>query len=145
MPKNNLNVAILAIGALVGAASCYLVMQMYQTSSNRLSSPSAFYLGVKVSFTSEDDKLTFQSDFSKLAEFVRDFEPQTLSYELLQSDKDPLHIYIMERYKNKKAYLEIHKQSKEFIEFRARFQKMIESKSVIVDGQSYVETGIGFV
>lgn len=143
--KSSSNVAALAAGAIVGAILYCLVRSASQSTNSRSTAPNAFFLGVKVVFPSEDDKHTFRTDFENLAKFVREFEPQTLSYELLQSDKDPLHMYILERYKDKRAYLDIHKQSKPFLEFRARFQKMIEEKGVLVDGQSYLETGIGFL
>jgi quinol monooxygenase YgiN len=75
---------------------------------------------------------------------VRSKEFSTVSYEILQSDKDRLQIFILERYKDKAAYLETHKSSSEFIAFRAKFQTMIDSGTK-VDGASYVESGIGFI
>jgi hypothetical protein len=41
--------------------------------------------------------------------------------------------------------LEVHKTSKEFLKFREHVRQMTESGAVTLDGQSYIETGIGFV
>ena len=101
-------------------------------------------IGVKISFPTAQDKDTFIADFTPVAEYVRQHEPTTISYELLLSDKDDLHIYIMERYVNKQAYLEVHKKSSEFLSFREKFQKLINGGTK-VDGESYIESNIGFV
>jgi quinol monooxygenase YgiN len=102
------------------------------------------YIGVKIVFPTIEAKETFINDFIPVAEYVRKYELTTISYELLLSDKDKLLIYILERYVNKKAYLEIHKKSNEFLTFREKFQKLINDGAK-VDGESYVETNIGFV
>ena len=62
----------------------------------------------------------------------------------MQSDKNNLQLYILERYLNKDVYLNIHKKSTEFLEFREKFQRLITS-GTIVEGESYYESGIGFV
>lgn len=139
----NSNIIIFASGLVIGALGCLLLARFIQPSS-RYVAPEAFFLGVKVVFPNESDKATFESEFEILARYVRKSEPGTLSYELLQSDKRPLQIYILERYRTKDDYLEVHKRSKPFIEFREKFQRMIDNGAV-VEGDSYLETGIGFV
>ncbi len=104
----------------------------------------AFYLGVAITFPSNEDKETFVELFKPMAKYVEDFELGTLSYQLQQSDKDPLRVHVLERYKDKDYYLNVHKTSKEFLAFRAELQKLFD-KGAKVEGQSYIETDIGFI
>ena len=83
--------------------------------------------------------------FKPLAHYVATYEPGTVSYDLLQSEKDPLRIYLVERYIDKVAYLEVHKKSKEFISFRAKLQKMQDDKLVYLEGDSFIESNVGFI
>jgi quinol monooxygenase YgiN len=72
----------------------------------------AFDLIVALTFKSTRDKTTFVSMFSSLAEYIRLNEPTTLSYELAESDKDPLRVVIIERYVDKvKIHNSMHKCS----------------------------------
>ena len=105
----------------------------------------AFYLGVVVRFTNDQEKQKFINIFTPVAKYVKEKEFGTLSYELLNSDKDPLQILISERYKDKDYYLNVHKTSSEFLSFREKFQEMITNKNAVVDGHSYIESGIGFM
>lgn len=104
----------------------------------------AFFLGVAITFPSNEDKETFIKLFKPMAKYVEDFELGTLSYQLQQSDKDPLRVQILERYKDKDYYLNVHKTSKEFLTFRAELQKLFDNGAK-VEGQSYIETDIGFM
>ena len=53
------------------------------------------------------------------AQWIKENEPTTLSYQLMQSDKDPLQVCILERYADKSdAYAIAHKTSPEFFKFR---------------------------
>ena len=61
----------------------------------------------------------------------------------MESDKNPLQVLILERYINKAAYLEVHKSTPEFIEFRKKLTDM--SSTMTMDGHSYIETNIGFI
>src|SRR5687767_12888079 len=82
----------------------------------------AFVLGVNVKFKSIEDKEEFKNLMRPMAKYVAKYELDTISYEVLDSDKDSTLIYILERYKNKHAYTDVHRQSKEFIDFRQKFQ-----------------------
>lgn len=104
----------------------------------------AFYLGVAITFPSNEDKETFIELFKPMAKYVEDYELGTLSYQLQQSDKDPLRVHVLERYKDKDYYLNVHKTSREFLAFRAELQKLFD-KGAKVEGQSYIETDIGFI
>jgi quinol monooxygenase YgiN len=104
----------------------------------------AFHLGVTITFPKREDKELFVDLFKPLARYVEDFELGTLSYQLLQSDSDPLRVHVMERYKDKEYFLNVHRNSSEFKYFRAELQKLYD-KGAKADGNSFVETGIGFL
>lgn len=106
----------------------------------------AFYLGVSITFKTQEDKKEMLEMFAPLAEYVSIHELTTISYELMNSDKDPLHVYILERYVDKEnAFLGIHRSSKEFLSFREKLGVMIKDKGVVVEGDSFIESGMGFV
>jgi quinol monooxygenase YgiN len=104
----------------------------------------AFYLGVSITFPTTEDKELFKKIFQPLADYVQKYELGTLSYELLDSDKDDKRIQILERYQNKDYYLNIHKTSAAFLKFKEAFQAFV-SRGAVLDGHSYLETGIGFI
>jgi quinol monooxygenase YgiN len=105
-----------------------------------------FTLVVQLQFTADMYKQQFLQYFAPLAQYVRDHEPWTLSYEALLSDKDPLHVLILERYINKDhAYLHIHRHSKEFLQFRPKLQALIDEGHVVVSGHSYLDSNLGFI
>ena len=87
------------------------------------------------------DKYKFATEFSKFADYVLSHEPTTLSYETAESDKEDNQVVIIERYVNKDAYLNIHKKSAEFLEFRGKLAAM----DVEISGHSYYETNTGFI
>jgi quinol monooxygenase YgiN len=105
-----------------------------------------FSLMVTLDFQSIDDVQQFQKDIEPVAVHVRNHEPDTLAYEVLLSDKDPLQVLIMERYRNKDvAYLQVHKSSAPFLAFRPKLQAMQESGRVLrMSGNSYLDSGVGF-
>lgn len=113
----------------------------------RVQHHNVFCLCVTVIFPSEEKREEFKKLFAPLAQYVREKEMDTLSYILMQSDKDPLRIQILERYKSKEpAYLTTHRSSPQFLEFRAKMAKLVESKDITsVDGHSYLESAAGFV
>lgn len=102
----------------------------------------AFVLLVTLIFESEADKNKFKLLFGPMAHYVRTNEPGTLSYELADDDKDPTQVIIIERYSNKSAYLDVHKTSKEFLEFRDQFANFANLK---ISGHSYLESNIGYI
>lgn len=105
-----------------------------------------FSLFVTLDFTGIEHKDVFLREyFPPIANHVRDHEPDTLAYEVLLSDKDPLQVMILERYRDKEnAYLQVHKSSQPFLEFRPKLKSMQDQGHVTVSGHSYLDTGIGF-
>jgi quinol monooxygenase YgiN len=104
-----------------------------------------FSLLVTLTFEAAEYKEQFLSDFKPLAEYVKASEPDTVAYEALLSDKDPLEVMILERYKDKEnAYLTVHKSSGPFLAFRPKLQAMQEKGYVKVSGSSYLDAEIGF-
>eukprot|EP00545_Synedropsis_sp_CCMP1620_P013054 CAMPEP_0119014674 /NCGR_PEP_ID=MMETSP1176-20130426/10186_1 /TAXON_ID=265551 /ORGANISM="Synedropsis recta cf, Strain CCMP1620" /LENGTH=166 /DNA_ID=CAMNT_0006967893 /DNA_START=25 /DNA_END=525 /DNA_ORIENTATION=+ len=122
-----------------------LYLSMSQLTSAQTSASAPFSLLVTLLFSDSQYKNQFLQDFAPLATYVRDNEPTTIAYETLQSDSDPLKILILERYRDKeKAYLQIHKSSRQFLDFRPKLMRLQESGHVTIDGNSYVDTMIGF-
>ena len=108
----------------------------------RSSSRPAWALGVTLTFQNESEKALFITQFRKLAAYVAKSEPDTLSYELMESDKINTQVFILERYVDRnKAYLSVHRTSQPFLEFKS----FISSLTIVVDGHSYYESGIGFI
>lgn len=88
--------------------------------------------------------------FGEFADWIEKNEYKTLSYELAQSDSNPLEILITERYVNKEAYSQIHRTSDVFLAFKAKMVDMnSESNSETLgwelQGQSYNELNVGFM
>ena len=100
-----------------------------------------FSLLVTLQFTSEEYKQQFLLDIAPVVTHVKTEEGQTtLSYEILQSDQESNKILILERYIDKEnAYLQIHKSSQRFLEFRPKLQSMQQKGYVTIQGESFVD------
>jgi quinol monooxygenase YgiN len=106
---------------------------------------SPFSLLVTLKFSALEHKEQFLLDIAPVAAYCKRHEPDTLAYEILLSDKDPLQVLVLERYRDKEnAYLQIHRSSNPFLAFRAKLNTMQEAGSVTVSGESYLDTGVGF-
>lgn len=104
-----------------------------------------FSLIVNLEFKEEAFKDQFLKDIAPLAKYVKDDEPDTLAYEVLVSDKDPLKVLILERYKDKeRAFFEVHRNSVPFQEFRPKLKAMMDEGHVTMTGESYVDSMLGF-
>jgi quinol monooxygenase YgiN len=103
----------------------------------------AFLLGVTIKFKTLDAKEEFKRMLLPLAQYVAQYEPNTISYEMCEADNNPLQVYMLERYKTKQDYLEIHRKAPIFLDFRAKLQAMSEQYEL--SGQSYIESNMGFV
>jgi quinol monooxygenase YgiN len=136
--SRNRNLAALVLGLSL------LLLSLHRLSQAAQPSP-PFSLLVTLVFTAEEYKQLFLKEFAPLAIYVSKHEPQTIAYEALQSDQNPLQILIMERYRDKEvAYLQIHKSSQPFLEFRPKLTGMQEAGHVTISGHSYVDTMVGF-
>jgi quinol monooxygenase YgiN len=104
-----------------------------------------FTLLVTLTFSADEHKQTFLREIQPVADHVRSKEPHTLAYEVLLSDTNPLQVLMLERYTDKEnAYLQVHKSSEPFLEFRSKLQKLQEQGHVTIEGHSYLDAGIGF-
>ena len=97
-----------------------------------------------VTFKNDQIKSKFLELYRVEAEYVRDHEMNTLSYEYAQSDKDPLQGILIERFISKDDYL-VHKQSSIFISFREQLQRFQNDKLVTINGESFIDSNIGFI
>ena len=104
-----------------------------------------FSLLVKLTFTEPKHKESFLADIAPLAQYVKEHELDTIAYEVLLSDKDPLRVLILERYKDKEhAFLTVHRTSQPFLDFRPKLQALQEAGHVTIDGESFLDAGVGF-
>jgi hypothetical protein len=70
----------------------------------------------------------------------------TLSYQVAISDKNPLMVVVIERYSDKdNGYLTVHRSGGEFVKFRELLKGMQEKGEVEIEGESYLETNLGYV
>jgi quinol monooxygenase YgiN len=109
-----------------------------------------FTLAVSLKFRDAQKKTAFLSLISAYSRYVEEHEPTTLTYKVMQSDKDPLEMLLLERYINKNAYLEIHRKSPEFIRFREDLTALSGAEhaggppGVVLQGSSYDDFDQGF-
>ena len=61
------------------------------------------------------------------------------------ADNDPLKICVFERYASEAAFKEVHRSSEPYQAFRTQQQQWRADKDVVTSGQSYFETGIGYM
>jgi len=103
--------------------------------------PMTFTLLVTLVFTAEEHKQTFLQAIDPVVEYVRIHERKTtLAYAVLESDKNPLQVSVLERYTDKDvAYLQIHKSGSAFLEFRPKLQALQEAGYVTISGESYLD------
>ena len=135
----------------------YLLGRWNQQTSRAVSTGSgdngsgAFVLLVNMKFATLAHRDTFLQLIEPVCKDVHSNEGRgssgtTLSYQVAISDKDPLSVVVMERYADKEyGYLTVHKSGKEFLKFRKVLQGMQERGDVTISGESYIETGLGYV
>lgn len=141
------------IALLITAASLagYLLGKITTTKSIGSRAPSndsgsAFVLLINLKFTTLDHRDNFFKIIKPLCKDMVENEPTTLSYQVAISDKDPLVVNLLERYADKdNAYLTVHKSGAEFLKFREQLKEMQEKGYVVIVGDSYVETDLGYV
>jgi len=105
----------------------------------------AFVLSVELLFEDKDTATQVIDEWRKVAEWCHNNEAILYHYEIAKSDQDPLKYHMYERYRSKSDYLNIHKASDAFQEFRKILQEAQDRGAVKVSGSSYLELGIGYV
>jgi len=96
-----------------------------------------FILLVYVKFKSKEDRYLFQGHFGKLQQYCLESEKEFLiQYELAVSDREEDKIVIIEKYKDKDSYLNVHRKSTRFLEFK----KLISSIDCEISGESFNTT-----
>jgi quinol monooxygenase YgiN len=115
----------------------------------------AFVLLVNMNFSSLSYRDTFLDLIEPLCNYVianespvgsRRSTMTTLSYQVAISDKNPLEVLVLERYSDKdNGYLRVHKSGGEFLKFREQLKGMQDRGEVQIEGESYLETTLGFV
>ena len=98
-------------------------------------------LSVQLTFESATKVEECKKLYASYAEWIKENEPTTLTYQLMSSDKDPLQVGMLERYVDKTyAYNVAHKTSPEFFKYR----KALDALEPKIDGHSYFESSSGF-
>ena len=93
-----------------------------------------FILIINIKFKDKEDMEYFINNFLILQKYCLDKEKDfLLQYEYAISDKNKNKIIIIEKYKNKDAYLNIHRKSKQFLNFKEN----IKNLNLIIDGESF--------
>lgn len=102
------------ITALTIALYFFFHNNMHESTTDGESTSEIFSLLVTLVFQEETFKDEFLREIAPVAEHCRLYESKTtLSYQILQSDQNPLQLMVLERYVDKeRAYLQIHKSSK---------------------------------
>mmetsp|Transcript_20005 Transcript_20005/g.28157 ORF Transcript_20005/g.28157 Transcript_20005/m.28157 type:complete len:169 (+) Transcript_20005:138-644(+) len=120
------------------------VMEATKEQSRTPASPGVFVLLVNLEFKEKTDLQDFIQWMEPMIENARRNEIDTLTYEIAISDDNPMKVVILERFSSKEAYLK-HKRSASADRLRENLAPLRDSKAVIVTGQSYTQTGKGFV
>lgn len=124
-----------------------IMTEQTPTAGTAAGSSKPFSLMVQLTFTELQYQQQFLKDITPLCQYIQEHESTTtIAYEILLSDQDPLRVLIVERYLDKEnAFLQIHKTSSAFLEFRTKLQTMQKNQYVTVDGSSYYDSGIGYI
>eukprot|EP00303_Exanthemachrysis_gayraliae_P002779 CAMPEP_0206003904 /NCGR_PEP_ID=MMETSP1464-20131121/3662_1 /ASSEMBLY_ACC=CAM_ASM_001124 /TAXON_ID=119497 /ORGANISM="Exanthemachrysis gayraliae, Strain RCC1523" /LENGTH=139 /DNA_ID=CAMNT_0053377297 /DNA_START=56 /DNA_END=475 /DNA_ORIENTATION=+ len=129
-----------ALGFLAHA----LFALLFKRNGHRLNEK-AWLLVVRLEFVDQASIETFLPAFKKVAAGVERHEKGTLAYEISRSDKNPLHCNIFERYASKDAFVDEHRKTTHFQQFRPTLQALQDAGKVKVAGESWQEMGIGFM
>ena len=165
MPKQRPNV--IGFGYFAGkfraATPSIAALSLASSSKTATTEQQAFVLLVNLKFTTPEHRDTFLQLIDPVCKDVQANEgplnkqspavgssstttETTLSYKVALSDKDPLMAIVMERYSDKeRGYLDIHRSGKEFQKFREQLKKMQEDGYVTIEGESYLETELGYM
>lgn len=142
---NLIRTSLLCLCVLLGAY--YVHNQWRLLDHGQLSQPQteAFSLLVTLNFSAVEYKDEFLKLIQIVSDHVRTSEPDTLAYKVLLSNKDPLQVLVLERYRDKEiAYLQVHKSSAPFLDFRPKLAAMQNAGHVTISGESYIDSEIGF-
>ena len=132
----------------VGCAAAGFLLARVATSSPALrvtAEKEAFVLMVNIEFQDVAQKEDFMALFHPMAQYVADYEPTTLSYECAESDKNEKQVVIIERYLNKQAYADTHRESQMFLAFKQKLKEMDSTGKMHISGHSYRESNVGFI
>ena len=143
------DILIIASMAL-GAAIHHTVVSLRQKKNNSVSSigrhpGKAWTLVVTLKFKSALDQENILREWKPVTKYCAENEPFLYHYEAGRSDSDPLTVHMVERYKTKEDYLNKHKASEEFLNFRHKLKALQDAGKVSIEGFSYQELGYGFV
>jgi quinol monooxygenase YgiN len=146
LPPPGVRAAACACAAAAAAAAAYWLGVAHGggLGPTRPQQRHAFVLAVRLRFRSVGERDAWLNVWRPLAEAVKRDEPRTLSFELSISDRDPTSVLVYERYASRSDYVQTHRSTPAFAEFKARSAALPFFETILVEGESYVESGIGF-
>ena len=135
------------IGTLFSDKNLHHIVMGKSKNRRSTTNPKAFLLCITVKYKDQEQKQIFKSLFSATANYCAANEYDTLSYEIADSDKNPLQSFIIERYKTKNAFTDVHRKGAIFLDMKEKMEKLnlTAANGFILDGHSYYETNVGFV
>ena len=117
---------------------------MFMRRLNHSPMKAGFVLRVQLNFRSQEAKETFLIHFESLLDTVKHSEPNTLSFQLMESEKSPLRLLLFERFTDKEiAYQQVHRSSTAFVKLKSYLHELGQM-GVTVEGESYTES-YGFI
>jgi len=141
----------MSIGAVLSRFVSYTLMggKEGQTTTPRMIkgvklSSMAWTLAVTLNFSQRSDLEHILKEWTTLALYCAEKEDFLYHYEVGVDDSNPLIVHIIERYRTKDEYLNIHKKSDVFLTFRSQLKTLQDSGKVVISGFSFQESGHGF-
>jgi len=141
----------MAIGAVMHRCLSYILSQGREGQTYprtiiqgvKLSSM-AWTLVVTLKFSEKLDLDHILKEWATLALYCAEKEDFLYHYEVGIDDSNPLVIHIVERYRTKTEYINLHKNNDVFLKFRSQLKELQDSGKVAVNGFSFQESGHGF-
>ena len=99
---------------------------------------------VNLTFINEADRDKYIEVWRPLADYVAKNESRALAFEFCIGRKDPCKVLIFERYISKEDYLDVHKSSPAYLEYKAAEGALGKRGPIISSGTSYLESNIGY-
>ena len=94
-----------------------------------------FFLVINIVFDDDESKELFLRGFKILQEYCLKNENKFLfQFEYAISDKNSKKIIIIEKYSDKISYLNIHRKSKHFLDFKNK----VKNLKLKIEGESYI-------
>eukprot|EP01041_Mallomonas_annulata_P007565 gene7565-15511_t len=115
------------------------LVKPYKGFHRKSSSEKAFTLCITLKFKDVEQKEIFRKILTPTINYVAKNEFETLSYELMDSETDPLQSFLLERYESKYAFTDIHRKGAIFLEQKRMMKEynLNAENGFIIDGHGF--------